>query len=84
MDEIGKIGEINSINDLLDFKLSLKTIAVVGFLGGSFWLVVIVFMLGGVSNTMEIISSFFDAAKNTVTNVRDKNIPQNVAAEKKE
>ena len=78
MDEIEKIGEIHTINDVLNFKLSIKTMAILAFVVGSFWLVVIIFMLGGVSNTMEIISGLFDSAKSALKNNKGNTAKRNV------
>ena len=32
IEEIGKLGEINSINDFFDFKFTVKTIIIIGFI----------------------------------------------------
>jgi hypothetical protein len=74
MDEISKLGDINSVNDLFDFKLSIKTILFLAFAWGAVCFVVIVFMLGGVNNTVDYVISLIESVKTTVLEARNKNI----------
>jgi hypothetical protein len=74
MDEISKIGDINSINDLFDFKLSIKTIVFLGFAWGAVCLVVIVFLFGGINNTVAYGINIIESVKTTVLETRNKTI----------
>ena len=72
MDELGKLSDINSVGDLLDFKLSLKTIAIIAFLWCAACALIIVIMLGGVSNTMDYVTNLLDTAKKTIITQKGK------------
>lgn len=72
MDELGKINNINSVGDLLDFKLSIKTIALIVFGWGCVFAVIVVFMLGGVSNTLDYVTNFLDSAKKMIIDKKPK------------
>ena len=74
MDEISKLGDINSVNDLFDFKLSIKTIVFLGFAWGAVCLVVIVFLFGGVNNTVAYGINIIESIKTTVLETRNKNV----------
>ena len=66
IDEISKIGEINSVNDLFDFKLSIKTIILLFCAWCFFATVFVIFMLGGVNNTIDYATSILDQTKQKV------------------
>lgn len=72
MDEINKIGDINSINNFFDFKISIKTIVFLVFLWGFACLVIIVFLLGGVNNTVDYMIALIETMK---TFLSKKSIP---------
>jgi hypothetical protein len=72
MEEISKIGEINSINNLLDFKLSIKTIIFLVFAWGFACLIIIIFMLGGVNNTFDYVTTMLKSTKNTIIDIKNK------------
>jgi len=72
-DELNQIGNINSINDFLDFKFSVKTIIILLFLGGSAFLIFIIFLFGGVNNTVDYLSIIIESTKNSIN--KNKNIP---------
>ena len=80
MDEIGKIGDINSINDFFDFKLSIKTIIFIAIIWGICVSIFVVFMLGGVNNTVEYILNISNSAKNSV--IKNKNKQLGMESEK--
>ena len=63
IDEISKIGEINSVNDLFDFKLSIKTIIMLFCALVFFVAIIAVFMLGGVNNTIDYITAIMDETR---------------------
>ena len=72
IDEINQIGNINNINDLLHFKFSVKTLVILGFLGGiSFWIFIII-LFGGVNNTIDYLFSILESTKNSIS--KNKNI----------
>jgi len=74
MDEISKIGDINSMNDLFDFKISIKTIMILVFLWGFGCVVIIVFLLGGINNTVDYAVALIESIK-TFLNKREANPP---------
>jgi hypothetical protein len=72
IDEINQIGNINSINDFLNFKFSIKTLAIIAFLGGCAFLVFVIILFGGVNNTVDYITSIIESTKNGIS--KNKNI----------
>lgn len=72
IDEINQIGNINSINDLLDFKFSVKTLMLLAFLAGCVYLVFVIILFGGVNNTVDYISVLIETTKNSIN--KNKNI----------
>jgi hypothetical protein len=73
MDEISRIGDINSVNNFLDFKLSIKTIMFLVFGWGFACLIIIVFMLGGINNTVDYVANILETVKTTVIDTKNKN-----------
>ena len=71
MDEISKIGDINSVNDLFDFKISIKTIILLVFLWGFACLVIIVVLFGGVNNTVDYALAFIETVKTILSKKSD-------------
>jgi len=67
IEEISKIGEINSVGDFLDFKLSVQTIIILVVAYSIFISIVIVFMLGGINNTIDYLTNIFESTKERVT-----------------
>lgn len=77
IDEINKIGEINSVNDLFDFKLSIKTIILLFFAWCFFAIIFVVFMLGGVNNTIDYITTIMDQTKQKIILTKTKKSSSN-------
>jgi len=77
IDEISKIGEINSVNDLFDFKLSIKTIILLFCAWCFFATIFVVFMLGGVNNTIDYITTIMDHIKQKVILTKTKKTSSN-------
>jgi hypothetical protein len=75
MDEISKIGDINSMNDLFDFKISIKTIMILVFLWGFGCVVIIVFLLGGINNTVDYMVALIESIKTFLNKKREASIP---------
>ena len=73
MEEVGKIGEIQSVNDFFDFKLSIKTIMIIAFLWGTGCMIFVIVMFGGISNTMDYLTSLMDSLKTTIVKNKVKN-----------
>jgi hypothetical protein len=67
IEEISKIGEINSVSDFLDFKLSVQTIIILVVAWSIFVSIVVVFMLGGINNTIDYLTNIFESTKQKVT-----------------
>ena len=66
MEEINKIGNINSVNDFFDFKISIKTIILILFLWCLICLVVIVIFFGGINNTVAYMLSITENIKTAI------------------
>jgi len=84
MDEISKMGNINSVGDFLDFKLSIKTVIIILFLYCVCVFIFIVFMFGGINNTIDYASNIIESTKKSIiihkdklTNTEDKHFPIN-------
>ena len=74
IEEINKIGEIQSVGDFFDFKLSIKTIILVLFAWAIFITLFIIFMLGGINNTIDYINNIINATKqNKLSRNKQKN-----------
>ena len=69
---MNKLGDINSVNDLFDFKISIKTILLLAVVWGAVCLVVLVFMFGGVNNTIKYVLTILETLKSTVLKNRNK------------
>jgi hypothetical protein len=83
LDEINKFGEINSVNDFFDFSLSIKTIILL-FMAWCFGVAVIaVFMLGGVNNTIDYLTTIADEMKQKIIASKNKNTNNNTNNNKK-
>jgi flagellar basal body-associated protein FliL len=72
LDEINKIGEINSINDLFDFKLSIKTIIMLAIAWSICAGIFVIFMFGGINNTIEYATNVLESTKKSIIINRDK------------
>ena len=70
MDEISKIGDINSVNDFLDFKLSVKTIIFMVMIWSGLCIIVFVIIMGGVNNSIAYLTSMLDSTKNTIIKIK--------------
>ena len=66
MEEINKIGNINSVNDFFEFKISIKTIILILFLWSLRCLVVIVLFFGGINNTVAYMLSITENIKTAI------------------
>jgi hypothetical protein len=72
IDELNQIGNINSINDFLEFKFSVKTIVILVFLASCAFLIFTVVLFGGVNNTVEYLSTIIETTKTSIN--KNKNI----------
>lgn len=80
MDELAKIGNIQTLGDILDFKLSIKTISILAGLWGFSCMIIILVLFGGVDNTIKYFTELFFSLKKTIVdnkinknNKNDKN-----------
>jgi|688.fasta_scaffold1771107_1 hypothetical protein len=73
MDEISKIGDIGNVNDFFDFKLSIKTIIFLVVMWVGFCGLVVIFMLGGVNNTVDYMANIIESIKTTIVEIKNKN-----------
>jgi hypothetical protein len=74
IEELYKIGDINSIGDLFDFKLSIKTIILLFIIWGMFVFVFVVFMLGGINNTIDYATNIIESTKQSIIINKNKKI----------
>ena len=72
IDEISKIGEINSVNDFFEFKLSIKTLILLFFAWSFFASIFVVFMLGGVNNTIDYFTNMMNTTKEQIILTKTK------------
>jgi len=72
LDEINKIGEINSVNDLFDFKLSIKTIIMLAIAWSICAGIFVIFMFGGINNTIEYATNVLESTKKSIIINKDK------------
>lgn len=77
LEEITKIGEINSLNDLLEFKLSIQTIFILLVIWGICAAIFVIFIFGGVNNTIDYTTNLFESTKKTIIINKDKNVGRN-------
>jgi len=84
MDEISKIGDVNSVNDILDFKLSVKTILILLFL----WIVIciggFVIFMGGINNAMAYLTNIMNSTKKTIIEIKTNSTNKRGLNNKKE
>jgi hypothetical protein len=72
IEELNKIGDINSIGDLFDFKLSIKTIILLLIVWGMFAFAFVIFIFGGVNNTIDYATNVIEATKQYIVINKDK------------
>lgn len=70
MDEISKIGDVNSVNDILDFKLSVKTILILFFLWIVICIVGFVIFMGGINNAITYLTNVMNSTKKTIIEIK--------------
>jgi len=63
LDELNKIGEISSIEDVFDFRFSIKTLLLIALLVGFCSLIILVMVFGGIENTTEYIFNLIEITK---------------------
>jgi len=66
MDEINKLGDIHNVGDVLDFKLSIKTIAIIIFLWCGFCIIVVIILFGGIDNATKYFTGLLSSAKKSI------------------
>jgi hypothetical protein len=84
MDEISKIGDVNSVNDILDFKLSVKTILILLFLWICICIVGFVIFMGGINNAIAYLTNIMNSTKKTIIEIKTNNINKRGLNNKKE
>ena len=66
MDELSKVGDINSVGDFFDFKLSIKSIIIIGIIWSILAGLFIIFIFGGVNNTIEYVNNILKSTKKSI------------------
>ena len=74
MDEISKIGDVNSVNDILDFKLSVKTIIILLLIWIIICIVGFVIFMGGINNAIAYLTNIMNSTKNTIIEIKTNSI----------
>lgn len=77
IDEINKIGEINSVNDFFDFKLSIKTMIILFIIWCFFVVIFTIFLFGGVDNTVEYMLRLMEITKKKIILNKDTKTEKN-------
>ena len=72
IEELNKIGDINSVGDLLDFKLSIKTIILLIIVWSMFAIAFVIFIFGGINNTIDYANNVIEATKRSIIINKDK------------
>jgi len=72
LEEINKIGDINNVNDFFDFKISIKTMILVAMLWGICAAIFVVFIFGGINNTIDYATTVIDSTKKSIIINKDK------------
>ena len=72
IEELNKIGEINSVRDLFEFKLSIKTLVVLMILWGIGASIFVVFIFGGINNTIDYAMIILESTKKSIIINKDK------------
>ena len=70
MGGISKIEDINSVNNFLDFKLSIKTIIYIIIAWIFISAIVFIIIMGGVNNAIEYITTTLDKTKVTIIKIK--------------
>jgi predicted PurR-regulated permease PerM len=84
MDEISKIGDVNSVNDILEFKLSVKTILILLFLWIVICIVGFIIFMGGINNAIAYLTNIMNSTKKTIIEIKTNNINKRGLNNKKE
>jgi len=63
LDEINKIGDISSIEDVFEFKFSIKSIVLILMIFGFCFLIFLIMVFGGIENTTEYIFNIIETTK---------------------
>ena len=71
IEELSKIGDINSVSDFFEFKISIKTIIMLLILWGIGASIVIVFMFGGINNTIDYATNIIESTKKSIVITKD-------------
>lgn len=77
IDEINKIGEINSVNDFFDFKLSIKTMIILFIIWCFLAIIFTIFLFGGLDNTVEYILRLMEITKKKIILNKDTKTEKN-------
>ena len=77
MDEISKLGDINTVNDFFEYKLSIKTILIIIFIWGVICFIIVIIAFGGVNNAINYMFSTLNSVKTTLVEIKNKNTGKN-------
>jgi len=73
MEEISKLGDINTVNDFFEYKLSIKTILIIIFVWGTICFIFLIIAFGGINNATNYMFSILNSIKTTLVEVKNKN-----------
>lgn len=77
MEEISKLGDINTVNDFFEYKLSIKTILIIIFVWGAIFLIIVIIAFGGINNAANYLISVVESIKTTLVEIKNKNTGNN-------
>ena len=72
IEELSKIGDIDSANDFFEFKISIKTIIILIMLWGIIASIIVVIMFGGINNTIDYVTNIIESTKKSIVIHKDK------------
>jgi hypothetical protein len=72
IEELHKIGDIDSVHDFFEFKISIKTIIIIIIMWGIIAALIFVIMMGGINNSIDFIIDGVESTKKTIITYKDK------------
>lgn len=71
---MNEIGDIHSANDFFEFKLSIKNIIFIIIAWCIVIILIAIFMMGGINNTVDYVLNILNSTKNVIINNKNKQV----------